>query len=159
MISKLEGFLHSKATRFRYALEQSEDGWSPLNKCVITTVLFAIYLREEFPEMVSEVIWIQAMTDKRFKINHGHSWLEVDGYVIDITMDQFNSDPTGSFNKDVNANAPYLQAYACRKENSIQRRVFKSFEPNIIDKEFSILDKYDVMHRIDEIERIKKYMK
>jgi hypothetical protein len=158
MNNQLDHFLYSKASRFRYALEQSKVEWSPLNQCVITTILFAIYLRKEFPEMISEVIWIQAWTDRRLKTTHGHSWLEVDGYLIDITMDQFNSDPTNSFNKDVNANAPYLQTYSCRKEDSIQRKVFKSFKRNIIDKEFSILDEHDVMSHVDKIERLKKYL-
>ncbi len=108
--------------------------------------------------MVSEVTWVDACTDRRLKVKHGHSWLEVDGYLVDITMDQFNIDPSNSFNKQVNANAPYLTTYVCLKENSIQRKVFKSFTHNVIDEEFSILNKYDVMSHVDEIEQLKKYL-
>jgi hypothetical protein len=158
MNTQLEHFLYSKASRFRYAIEQSNTEWSPLGQCVHTTILLAVYLRKEFPEIISEINWVQAWTDRRLKVNHGHSWLEVDGYLVDITMDQFNTDPTNSFNKHVNANAPYLSTYACIAKNSIQRKVFKSFTHNLIDEEFSILDKYDVMSHVDEIERLKKYL-
>lgn len=158
MSNQLEYFLNSKASRFRYALEQSSEEWSPLNQCVITTILLAVYLRKEFPGLISEMSWIQAWTDKRLKINHGHSWLEVDGYLIDITMDQFNNDPTNSFNKHVNDNAPYLTTYACNTKDSIQRKVFKTFTYNVIDEEFSILDELDVKSHVDEIERLKKYL-
>jgi hypothetical protein len=38
----------------------------------------------------------------------GHSWLEIDDYVVGIIMDQFNADKTKEFIKAVNANTPYL---------------------------------------------------
>jgi hypothetical protein len=108
--------------------------------------------------MISKVIWVDASTDRRLKVTHGHSWLEVDDYLIDMTMDQFNYDEANSFNKDVNANAPYLSTCVCRAKDSIQRKVFKSFIHNVIDEDFSILDEYDVMEHVDEISQLKAFM-
>lgn len=108
--------------------------------------------------MISNVTWIDAFTDRRYKKKHGHSWLEVDGYLIDLTMDQFNHDKDNAFCKAVNANAPYQPVYACLKEESIQRKVFKSYECNEIDESFSVLDKSDVREHLYEIEQLKQYL-
>jgi hypothetical protein len=154
----LASTLSDIANKFRRALECSPQGWSLSNQCVHTTKLLAIYLRKEFPEMVSSVEWVQASADGSSSNQYGHSWLEVDGYVMDLTMDQFNIEMMGEFGHKVNINVPYLPVDVCLKEDSVQRKVFKSFIHNKIDKEFSILDRFDVIEHLYEIDRLKSYM-
>jgi hypothetical protein len=154
-----ENTLHSLATRFRYALERNANSeYSPVSMCVHTTLLLSIHIHKRFPDLNVPVYWVKASTDLRRKIKTGHSWLEVGGILVDITMDQFNSDERAEFSADINANAPYLTAYSCDPSNSIHSKLFKSHEYTEIEKDLSQFDIHQHGMLISELSDLEEYL-
>ena len=100
-----EELLH-EAIRFRRAIEKAKDAGEfvpqrfkpermnnfPHDCCDDTADLFTHYLYHEF-DIVS--IRINASYfDKRLKCDCYHDWQETEGWIVDLTGDQFQNDPS-----------------------------------------------------------------
>lgn len=86
--------LDQLAEKFRIALQQEQtsdiaplfDSF-PNNCCEHTSVLFGYFLNIKMPELTVEIIRGVKRTDE-CDLEY-HLWLEVDGLIYDLTVDQF----------------------------------------------------------------------
>lgn len=101
-----EELLH-EVTRFRRAIEKAKDADEfvsqnryksvrmnnfPFDCCDDAADLFTHYLYHEFG--IDSIRVYGEYYDNRLKCICGHSWQETDGWLIDLTGDQFDNDPS-----------------------------------------------------------------
>lgn len=102
---KKEELLH-EAMRFRQAIEKARDGGEfaprqfktermnkfPYDCCDDTADLFTHYLFQEFG--IDSIRVDSEYYDLRLQCKCGHSWQVTEGWLIDLTGDQFDNDPS-----------------------------------------------------------------
>ena len=96
-----------EATRFRRAIEKAKAAGEfvpkkpfqpermnnfPHDCCDDTADLFTHYLYHEFG--IDSIRVDGEYYDNRLKCTCGHSWQETDGWIVDLTGDQFENDPS-----------------------------------------------------------------
>jgi hypothetical protein len=99
--------LLNEARRFRKAIETAKEAGMflpknhirqermnnfPLDCCDDTADLFTHYLYHEFS--IYSIRVDAKYYDNRLRCTCGHSWQETEGFIIDMTGDQFNNDPS-----------------------------------------------------------------
>ncbi|MBR3311412.1 MAG: hypothetical protein IKG15_06225 [Solobacterium sp.] len=95
-----------EATRFRRAIEKAKEAGEfipkrfkpermnnfPHDCCDDTADLFTNYLYHEFE--IDSIRINASYYDKRLKCDCYHDWQEIDGWIVDLTGDQFENDPS-----------------------------------------------------------------
>lgn len=95
-----------EATGFRRAIEKAKDGGEfvphrfkpermnnfPYDCCDDTADLFTHYLYHEFG--IDSIRINASYYDKRLKCDCYHDWQETEGWIVDLTGDQFENDPS-----------------------------------------------------------------
>ncbi|MBL4831305.1 MAG: hypothetical protein JKY55_15640 [Aliivibrio sp.] len=103
----------------------------PVMNCKLAAMLLAFHFLKKWNDI--EIVCVSGIGENMVS----HAWLEINGYVIDITGDQYNEIEDDQLNDDVLQYRPYPRVHVAKASQSYLSHLFRASERIILDSEFS----------------------
>ncbi len=131
---KLKNEIISQAYYFREKIKNSSirhvfhtDESFPINHCDYTSYIFTYHLLEIYPELSIDIVYGRAIDD--FIENHlNHTWIEIEGFLFDLTADQFNKINDNKLTEDIILQRPFRAVYAGKIEGQPHYKLFEEYQ-------------------------------
>lgn len=137
--------LKREALIFRHAINVCDKDLStiitsdfPLDNCLLASILLAFHYREQFGIVDIVLFYGRAECESR---EFRHVWLEIEGYVIDVTGDQYNFIDDELLSMDVIECRPYPCVHIEKISKSYLYQLFSCSQRFIVSNDFSNIQK------------------
>ncbi|MEC4728161.1 hypothetical protein HWQ46_21730 [Shewanella sp. D64] len=110
----------------------------PIMNCKFASLFLAFHYRTIWSDI--EIILVCGRGENMVT----HAWLEVDGYAIDITGDQYNLLDSAILNEEVIRYRPYPKVHVEQISRSYLYSLFEYLDRLILENDFSNIKKYFV---------------
>nr|WP_075518862.1 hypothetical protein [Moritella viscosa]SHO06831.1 Putative uncharacterized protein [Moritella viscosa] len=130
--------LKEEALYFRALVESSNKSDSklltnefPVMNCYVASLLLAFHYLQKWID-IDDIVGVYGRTNDDIP----HFWLELEGYCIDITGDQYNIIDEEFLSSAIITNRPYPSVHVSLKSQSYLYHLFDRFERTTLKKGF-----------------------